>query len=74
MTDPLVRIEAARLREKLREYYEGDGKNDPWCPRNRGRRPKPTSSHNPAELFRLVVCCLPRSGNQVGVLGLRTMF
>src|SRR6476660_1527016 len=27
--DPLVRIEAARLRDKLREYYEADGKNDP---------------------------------------------
>ena len=27
--DPLVRIEAARLREKLREYYETDGQNDP---------------------------------------------
>jgi TolB-like protein/Tfp pilus assembly protein PilF len=27
--DPLVRIEAARLRDKLREYYEGDGHNDP---------------------------------------------
>ena len=27
--DPLVRIEAARLRDKLREYYEGDGKEDP---------------------------------------------
>jgi TolB-like protein/tetratricopeptide (TPR) repeat protein len=27
--DPLVRIEAARLRDKLREYYEGDGQNDP---------------------------------------------
>ena len=26
---PLVRIEAARLREKLREYYEIDGRNDP---------------------------------------------
>jgi TolB-like protein len=26
---PLVRIEAARLREKLREYYDGDGKGDP---------------------------------------------
>ena len=29
VTDPLVRIEAARLREKLREYYETDGQNDP---------------------------------------------
>ncbi len=27
--DPLVRIEAARLREKLREYYETDGQSDP---------------------------------------------
>ncbi|RPI30385.1 MAG: hypothetical protein EHM67_18970, partial [Hyphomicrobiaceae bacterium] len=29
MADPLVRIEAARLREKLREYYEADGQSDP---------------------------------------------
>ncbi len=27
--DPLVRIEAARLREKLREYYDTDGQADP---------------------------------------------
>jgi TolB-like protein/Tfp pilus assembly protein PilF len=27
--DPIVRIEAARLRDKLREYYEADGKGDP---------------------------------------------
>jgi hypothetical protein len=27
--DPIVRIEAARLREKLREYYETDGQTDP---------------------------------------------
>src|SRR6476660_5268549 len=26
---PLVRIEAARLREKLREYYDADGQSDP---------------------------------------------
>ena len=29
VTDPLVRIEAARLREKLREYYGTDGEGDP---------------------------------------------
>src|SRR4029077_13035266 len=29
VTDPLVRMEAARLRDRLREYYEADGKNDP---------------------------------------------
>ena len=27
--DPIVRIEAARLREKLREYYGADGQGDP---------------------------------------------
>ena len=29
MLHPLVRIEAARLREKLREYYDADGQRDP---------------------------------------------
>ena len=29
MVHPLVRIEAARLRDRLREYYETDGQNDP---------------------------------------------
>ena len=29
IVDPLVRIEAARLREKLREYYDTDGQSDP---------------------------------------------
>jgi hypothetical protein len=27
--DPIVRMEAARLRDRLREYYEADGKGDP---------------------------------------------
>jgi TolB-like protein len=27
--DPVVRVEAGRLREKLREYYAADGQNDP---------------------------------------------
>jgi adenylate cyclase len=27
--DPIVRMEAARLRDRLREYYETDGQNDP---------------------------------------------
>lgn len=26
--DPIVRIEAARVRDRLREYYEGEGQND----------------------------------------------
>ena len=29
VVDPLVRVEAARLREKLREYYGTDGQSDP---------------------------------------------
>lgn len=29
LVDPVVRIEAARLRDKLREYFEGDGRSDP---------------------------------------------
>ena len=27
--DPIVRVEARRLRAKLKAYYEGDGRNDP---------------------------------------------
>jgi hypothetical protein len=27
--DPIVRLEAARLRDRLREYYDGDGQGDP---------------------------------------------
>ncbi len=27
--DPLVRVEAGRLRDKLREYYDAEGQNDP---------------------------------------------
>ncbi len=27
--DPIVRVEARRLRAKLRQYYQGDGSNDP---------------------------------------------
>ena len=27
--DPIVRMEAARLRDRLREYYDGDGQSDP---------------------------------------------
>lgn len=28
LTDPIVRVEAARLRDKLREYYETEGRSD----------------------------------------------
>lgn len=29
LVDPIVRMEAARLRDRLREYYQADGQNDP---------------------------------------------
>ena len=29
--DPIVRVEARRLREKLKKYYETDGREDPLC-------------------------------------------
>ena len=29
MLDPIVRVEAGRLRAKLREYYDGEGQLDP---------------------------------------------
>ena len=28
--DPIVRVEARRLRAKLKAYYEGDGAGDVW--------------------------------------------
>lgn len=39
--DPIVRVEAGRLRAKVRDYYESEGKNDPvWLGlRKRGYRP-----------------------------------
>ena len=50
--DPIVRVEARRLRAKLREYYEGAGRHDPLmiefptggyapCFRARGEAPRP---------------------------------
>ena len=39
--DPVVRIEAGRLRDKLREYYEGEGQDDPV------RIELPKGSYNP---------------------------
>ena len=29
--DPIVRVEARRLREKLKKYYDTDGREDPLC-------------------------------------------
>ena len=46
VTDPLVRIEAARLREKLREYDEADGQSDPI------RIELPKGTYTPHMVFR----------------------
>jgi TolB-like protein len=61
--DPIVRIEAARLREKLREYYEADGQADPvridlpkgrYTPRIEFRKPS-TSTPPPTTEFESLV-------------------
>jgi hypothetical protein len=44
--DPVVRIEAGRLREKLREYYDTDGQGDPV------RIDLPKGSYTPHIAFR----------------------
>jgi len=55
IVDPVVRVEAARLREKLREYYEVDGQSDPvrielpkgtYTPRIELRQAEPTRHLN----------------------------
>ena len=48
LVSPVVRIEAARLRDKLREYYEGDGRCDPI------RIDLPKGSYTPHIEFRQV--------------------
>jgi len=58
--DPIVRIEAARLREKLREYYDTDGQCDPirielpkggYAPRIEFRESQaPATGHEPSEI------------------------
>jgi len=48
LVDPLVRTEAARLRDKLREYYDTDGRDDPV------RIELPKGSYTPHIEFRQV--------------------
>lgn len=59
LVDPLVRVEAARLRDKLREYYDTEGRTDPvrielpkgsYAPRIEDRRqPASTTQAEAAE-------------------------
>ena len=55
VVDPLVRIEAARLRDKLREYYDADGHSDPI------RIELPKGSYTPHIEFRQAATLDPRS-------------
>ncbi len=57
--DPIVRVEAARLRSKLREYYETEGQDDgisvqypkgAYVPRFESRAPQNTASGVPPQL------------------------
>ena len=51
--DPIVRMEAARLRDRLREYYEADGQNDPI------RIDLPKGTYTPQIEFRHEANCSP---------------
>ena len=66
--DPIVRIEAARLREKLREYYEADGQADPiridlpkgrYTPRIEFRQPPTSTPPSTIEIELLVDRSVP---------------
>jgi len=57
--DPIVRMEAARLRDRLREYYEGDGCNDPL------RIDLPKGSYTPQIEFRQNVATPPKSPDRI---------
>ncbi len=54
LVDPLVRIEAGRLRDKLREYYETSGRSDPI------RIDLPKGSYAPQIEFRQAAISEPR--------------
>jgi len=57
-TDPIVRMEAARLRDRLREYYEGDGRDDPV------RIELPKGTYTPQIAFAPVVDRPPKDRNR----------
>ena len=52
--DPIVRMEAARLRDRLREYYATDGQNDPV------RIDLPKGNYAPRTEFRELVALEPK--------------
>ena len=57
--DPIVRMEAARVRDRLREYYETDGRDDPIRPSRCQRAPtRRTSSSGRRQ--RLILAQLAR--------------
>ncbi len=64
--DPIVRIEAARLRDKLREYYEAGGKGDPI------RIDLPKGSYAPQIVFRRDLTTQPADRKQAAETGSET--
>lgn len=68
--DPIVRVEARRLRSKLNSYYEGEGADDPviiefpkgaYVPRFRDRRPAPRKDGPRSAPLQRSVAVLPFS-------------
>ena len=62
VVDPVVRIEAARLREKLREYYEVDGQSDPV------RIDLPKGTYTPTIEFRQAVAAADLGREEVALI------
>ena len=58
--DPIVHVEAARLRDRLREYYDGGGQSDPV------RIDLPKGTYTPHIEFRLAEALHPSSGPGLG--------
>ncbi|MBZ5617458.1 MAG: tetratricopeptide repeat protein [Acidobacteriia bacterium] len=66
--DPIVRVEARRLRSKLKAYYEGEGRSDPiviefprggYAPHIRARTETPPNPPMPAETGVITTAVLP---------------
>jgi TolB-like protein/tetratricopeptide (TPR) repeat protein len=71
--DPIVRLEAGRLRDRLREYYDGDGQGDPI------RISLPKGTYTPHIVFRRTPTLDPRpdraaNTKQLGILAGAVLF
>lgn len=62
LVDPVVRIEAARVRDRLREYYDADGQSDPIS------IGLPKGTYSPQIEFRQTTTSAPRAATGEGTV------